>query len=293
MIRMILAAFGMAVIFSVIPHHGASALGLKVAPLEYKTTLKEGEQKQGFVDVSNPSSQIVSVRTSVQAFKQIDDDGGLQFYDDQAVAAGVKPELETFELGPREALRVFFTIDGNILPEGDIYAALFLTTEPKQAQNGLGQLVRVGTILSIVNKTPGDRSAKVTGLTLPFLQLSDTLNGTYRIKNTGKEGTGFYPTVRAVSLPGSTTKNVESSLVFGGRERSNDFTLSSGYGIHNVEIGYGDSKKSQWVIAVAPWMLIGLLLVIVVVGIELLLLKKRRKSKPKKHSKSHPSTPEK
>ena len=256
----------------------SSALGLKVAPLEYKATLKENEKKQGFIDVSNPSSKPVLVGISVQAFKQIDDDGGLQFYDDELISAGIKPDLPSVELGPREAARVFFTIDSKALPEGDVFAAVFFTTDPKQPQNGVGQLVRVGTILSLVNKNPGSRKAEITAFSLPIVQLTSQVSGTYRVKNTGPEGSGFYPTVEVSSWPGGKKKQVESSLVFGGRERSNDFKYDLGYGIHRVEAVYGSSSKSQWIISVAPWMLVATMLVIAVIGIELLLLKRRRKS---------------
>lgn len=292
MTRVILA--GLFVIFGLMSaNQSVSALGLKIAPLEYKSMLADKERKRGFIDVSNPSGQPVSVIITVQAFRQIDNNGGLQFYEDKQIQSGITPELTTIEIGPREAVRIAFTIDGSQLPEGDVYAAIFFTTDPKQPRNGVGQLVRVGTIFSIVNKTPGERSATVTGLNLPFLQLSDTVGGTYKVKNTGKEGSGFYPGVNVSSWPGNAQTTVESSLVFGGRERSNDFSLRTGYGIYRVDVGFGDSKKSRWVVAIAPWMLIASLLVLVIIGIELLLLKKRRKARPKSHSKSHASTPEK
>lgn len=289
--KLLLAFFVSLGLCGILGTQSASALGLKIAPLEYKTTLKEDEVQQGFIDISNPSGQAVTVRTSVQAFKQINNDGGLQFYDEGLVASGIKPELSTFDIGPHEALRMFFTINGTTLPEGDVYAAIFFTTEPAQQANGVGQLVRVGTVLSIVNKTPGSRKAEVTGISLPPLQLSDTVSGTYKIKNTGPAASGFYPSVRVSAWPGGKPRQMESSLVFGGRERVNDFSYQTGIGIHLVEISYGNSKKSQWVITLAPWMLVALLLIILIVGIELLLLKRRRKTRPKKTHKKPVSKP--
>lgn len=268
----------------------AGALGLKVAPLEYKATLQENERLQGFVDVSNPIAQPVSVQVTVQGFRQIDDDGGLQFFDDEQLAAAIKPELSNFELGPREAVRLVFSIDGKALPEGDVYAALFFSTEPTRPSAGVGQSVRVGTILSLVNETPGARKALVTGLDIPFIQLSDTASGSYSVKNIGPEGTGFYPAVTLSSWPGGQTKHQESSLVFGGRERRNDLSLSLGYGIHRVEAAFGNSTKGQWVVLIAPWMLVTGLLVVVLVGAELLLLKRRRQSAKKVPPLSKPST---
>ena len=282
-----------ATFLAALPAHETSAIGLKVAPLEYKATLKEDEIQRGFIDVSNPSAQSVTTRITVQAFRQIDDDGGLQFYDNQQISAGVKPELQTLDLGPREAARVFFTIDGKALPVGDVYAAVFFSTDPKTPTNGIGQSVKVGTLLSLVNKNPGSRRAEITQINLSFLQLSGKVTGTYSVKNTGPEGTGFYPKVAISSWPNGKTQQTESSLVFGGRERSNDFKYDIGFGIHRVEVGYGDSKKSQWVIAVPSWLLVVLLLISLIVAIELLLLKKRCKSHKKSAPKAHPSTPEK
>lgn len=260
----------------------SSALGLKIAPLEYKTTLKANERQTGFIDVSNPTGQSVHVRTSVQAFKQIDNDGGLQFYDDELVAKGIHSGISEFELGPREALRIFFTIDSSILPRGDIYAAIFFTTDPTTPRNGVGQLVRAGTILSIVNQNPGSRSADVTGVSLPLLQFSDTAKGTFKLKNTGPVDSGFYPTVTVSSWPNGKERKVESPLVFGGRERKHDFELSTGFGIHYVKVGYDGSEKGQWIVTIAPWMLIALILVLLIAGIELLLYKRRHKSHRKK-----------
>lgn len=278
-----LIVLGLALMISALS--GAStthALGLKVAPLEYKTTLKENDRQNGVIDVSNPSGQRVKVRTSVQAFKQIDDDGGLQFYDDQLVTKGIRPDVGEFELGPREALRMSFIIDGSLLPEGDVYAAIFFTTDLAKPRNGVGQLVRVGTILSIVNKTLGSRSAVITDVNMPFLQFSDVVGGTYKVKNTGAASSGFYPTVKVSDWPSGAKKDVESSLVFGGRERRNDFRLSTGFGIHYVKVGYKGSEKGQWVVTAAPWMVITLVMVLLIIGIELLLYKRRHKSPRKK-----------
>lgn len=273
-----------------LPTAPVSALGLKVAPLEYKATLKENERLDGFVDVSNPSARKVSVQVTVQGFKQIDNDGGLQFFDDERLSTGIRPELTSFELGPREALRLAFSIDGKSLPEGDVYAALFLTTEPTQPQAGVGQSVRIGTLLSLVNKNPGPRQAELTGLGLPLIQLSDVAKGSYSIRNTGPEGTGFYPKVRLASWPGGQSKDQEGSLVFGGRERTNDISMQLGYGIHRVEASFGDSKKGQWVVLIAPWMLVTGLLVVLVLAIELLLLKRRRRAAKSTARKATPTS---
>lgn len=285
-IRAMMAAvfIGLLALLSAAP---ASALGLKIAPLEYKTILKANEVQKGFIDVSNPSGQAVNVRVTVQGFKQINNDGGLQFFSDERLSAAIQPDLTNFSLGPREALRMFFTVNGATLPPSDIYAAIFFTTDPSTPTNGVGQLVRVGTLLSIVNRTPGPRQAEITGISVPFVQLSDTISGSYRVKNTGPAQTGFYPDVHISAWPGGDAKKQTSSLVFGGHERSNDFRYSTGFGIHLVSVAYGDSVHRQWVITLAPWMVVTMLLIVVVAGTELLLLKRRRNDRKKTAKKSH------
>jgi hypothetical protein len=270
------------------PSDETSALGLKVAPLEYKTVLTENERKTGYIDISNPSSQAVKVRTSVQAFRQINDEGGLQFYTDKQVELGIITDLQSFEIGPLQAMRMFFTINGKNLPDGDVFAAVFFTTEPKQVRSGVGQLVRVGTMLSIVNKTSVSRKAEISDLTLPFFQFSGTVKGSYKVKNTGPKDTGFYPTVKISTSPGNKTQDLESTLVFGGRERTNDFTYQTGLGLHRIDVAYGNSNKSRWVLTIAPWMFILILLILFVAAVEVALLKKRRR---KIIRQPNPSTP--
>ena len=254
----------------------ASALGIKIAPLEYKTTLRDGERKQGVVDVSNPSEQAVDVSVSVRAFRQIDDNGGLEFYSDTAIENGIQPELTSIRLEPKDAVRLTFSVDGKTLPEGDVFAAIMFTTIPALPQNGVGQQVRVGTLLSLENRQPGERSAKIIDLSVPFLQLSQTSKGSYSIKNTGSKTSGFYPEVTVRSWPGGAAKTVTSSLLFGGRERSNEFSYATGYGIHRIEISYKSSTKSRWVIAIAPWMIILTVFIVLIIGVELTLLHRRR-----------------
>ena len=254
----------------------AHALGLKIAPLEYRTTLKKDERQRGFIDVSNPSAQAVRVTSSVQAFRQIDDDGGLRFYDDARIEAGIRPELGSFTLGPREAIRVYFTVDGSKLPEGDIFAAVFFSTAPSQPRNGVGQTVRVGTLLSIVNHTPGERKAVITELEVPFFQLGNDIQGSYRIKNTGNHTGGFYPQVTLAAWIGGGERRQESVLVFGGNTRSNEFELSAGFGLKRVSVSYGNSERSGWVLLLPPWFIGVAAVLALIVGVEAALWHRRR-----------------
>ena len=258
------------------------AISLKVAPLQYKTTLAKGELKRGFIDISNPSSYTVSLKVSVRGFKQINDNGGLQFFNDKQLELGIRPELQELELGPRQAVRMYFTVNSNVLPKGDVYSAIFFTTNVKNIKNGIGQSVRVGTLLSIVNETPGDRYAKITGLTVPFLQFTDTLKGSYVILNTGNSQSGFYPEVDIRLWPDNTSKKSRSSLLFGGRERSNDFTYETGLGFHRVEVSYDGSSKTRWVLILNSGIAIALLFVAAVIFIEVILWRHRKRKRTKR-----------
>ena len=274
--KQLLIGLVFAIVASCVSTPVMAATGLKIAPLEYRTVLKEGEVQRGFVDVSNPSSMAVVVDIQTQGFRQINDDGGLEFYEDRELTTAIKPERTTLELRPKQAIRLYFTVDGRLLPKGDSYAALFFTTDPATARSGIGQSVRVGTLLSIVNQTPGERRAEVTGAAIPFFQLSDTIQGSYRIKNTGKEGSGFYPRVEVSAWPSGESKSIDSSLVFAGRERQNDMSVNVGYGLHRVDVAFGDSKQSAWVLTLAPWMLVLGALIGCIVAAEIVLLRRRR-----------------
>jgi hypothetical protein len=277
--RSVVVVLFLALIGSFVQHGGtAGALALKIAPLEYKTTLEKDERKKGFIDISNPSGSSIDVSVEVQAFKQINDDGGLQFYDEGLLQKGIKPELKDFELGPREAIRLFFTVNGKVLPEGDVYAAIFFATSPSGPNSGVGQSVRVGTLISIINENPGSRKAEVTGLEIPFLNLTDgSVQGSYSIRNTGPKDTGFYPIVSVSAWPSTERKDKTASLVFGGHERSNDFTYDTGYGIHRISVSYAKSAKSAWVVVTPPWVMVLAGIVVLIIITEIILFARRRK----------------
>lgn len=262
-----LSLLGMSVLFIAPESH---AVALKAAPLEYRTSLKKGEKQKGFIDVSNPSKDTVRVTTSAQAFRQVDNDGSLQFYDNEQVKAGVRLDLDEFDLGPHEAVRMYFLLDSTKLPSGDVYAAIFFTTASAAQPNQVGQAVRLGTLLSIVNGTPGPRAASIMDLSVPWLQLSDTIRGSYDIKNTARPGssTGFYPTVSLYASPFGQTKEQKGKLTFAGITRSNDFSLSVfPLGLYYVSATYGASSKAQWVVVASPLALLILAVLAAVVTV--------------------------
>ena len=272
-----IAVVGFLLVAFIAPAQSVSAATLQIAPLEYRTKLEKGEVKKGYVDINNPTDKKVKVATEVQAFRQINNDGGLQFYDDKLISKGIKPELEAFVLGPREAIRLYFTINGNKLPSGDVYAALFTKTQPAKPTNGVGQQVRVGTILSIINKTPGSRDAEIVAVNASPFQLGSTVQGTYSIKNTAPKNTssGFYPTSRIDVWPGQSFEH-EGSLIFSGITRENSFTYSDiAPGIHKVTVSYGNSAASQWVVVVPAWLLLIGGAVVLIIAIEVILWRRR------------------
>lgn len=233
----------------------AGAISLKINPPDYRVTLKSGEKQKGVIDVGNPSGAAVKVTTSVQGFRQIDDQGNLEFYDDPKVSEGVRLDLDNFELGPNETMRMYFLVDGTKLPEGDVYAAVFFTTVPSDRSVGVTQSVRLGTLLSIINGRPGERKADITKLDVPFVQFGDQVTGSYAVKNTSdpKTKSGFYPDVRITMNPFETKQTNTSKLVFAGRERVNDFTVnSSRFGFYKVRVEYNGSAHEAWVLVLNP-----------------------------------------
>ena len=234
----------------------ARAQGLNIQPYTYSIELKTKERQKGIIDVRNPSGEKISVTTSVQAFRQIDDKGTLEFYDNEQVAAGITPDLKQFELGPRQTMRMVFEVDGAKLPPGDVFGAVFFSAKPATATRGVSQAVRLGTILSIVNGVKPQRSAEIISLTSTFLHTGDAVSGSYVIKNTGNpaNSTGFYPEVTLSLSPFQIEKVQSSTLVFAGRSRTNDFMLeTSRFGLYKLSANYGEQTKSKWIFVATGW----------------------------------------
>ena len=82
----------------------ASALSLRIAPLSYETTLGRGESKKGFVDIANSDTTVQTVKLEVQAFRQVGDDGSLQYYTDERIAAGIRLDYDEVAIGPHQTL---------------------------------------------------------------------------------------------------------------------------------------------------------------------------------------------
>lgn len=245
----------------------AGAAGLQIAPLKYEAALEKAEVKKGFVDISNPSSQTQKIAIEVQAFRQIDDSGALEFFDDEQIKSGVKLDYERLTLESRASYRVYFLLDGTKLPSGDVFAAIF-AREVTEEEAVASQAVRVGTLLLLENGTPGARQAEVTQLGTAFLHFGDAVTGEYRIKNTAPADTasGFQPDVTVRIWPFGGEHENRSSLIFAGRERSNEFRIeTSSFGLQRLTVSYGDSQQTRWVFIVNLWLVLVIIVLIVVI----------------------------
>jgi hypothetical protein len=242
---------------------------LEIAPAINKgIELAPGEKKKGFVDISNPTASTSRITLTVNAFKQSGDDGGLSFYSDERVAAGVKLDLDDFELGARETIRVYYLLDGTKLPQGAVFAAIFAQNNPKE---GAGvQTVRVGSLLSITNGSRALTTASISAVQAPLLQIGDgiTITADVANKSTDPKATGVFPQLTYSLWPYQST-TVEGPLVYQGITRSVEYRKPGNYlGLIRASVSAGENTKSVYIIAIAGfwrWLLpIG---VIVVVGL--------------------------
>ncbi len=178
----------------------ANATGLQVNPLKYVDKLTSGQVKSGYIDVSNPGDTTVTIMANVESFRQTNLNGDLQFYPDARLSAGIKPDLPQFDLGPRQAIRVAFSVDSSQLPQGGVYAAIFFRTVPPVLSSNtsyISESANVGTLLILQNGPPGAHIGEVTTFNLPFWQFGSGLVGQLQYRNTNHDVTAaaFNPTL--------------------------------------------------------------------------------------------------
>lgn len=256
----------------------ASALSLRMQPLLYKATLSPTETKKGFVDVSNTSGRDLTLTTSVQAFRQTDERGSLQFYNDPKIQAGLIPDLQEFTLKPGEAIHLAFLLDGRKLPTGDVFAALFVATKPTPGEV-MQESVRLGTLFTLVNGKAGARQADITALHLPVFNFGQGVSGSYRIKNTAdpQSVNGFYPTVMVSVQPFDASAHVASPLVMAGNSREVPFSLTTArFGLYKVQAGYEGSVQARWAFFVTGyWRWLAPLLLVLVASLAVFIRRGR------------------
>lgn len=252
------------------------AFGLKVSPLKYEEQLKLGAEKTGYVDVSNPGDFSVTVGTEVQAFRQINTDGDLEFYDDKQIQKGVEVDVDEFQLAPREAARIYFAVDSNQLPEGGVYAAILFSTEEDQADkletSAIGTTSRVGTLLILENGDKGVKKGGIRNINIPFWQFGKGIEGDVNFVAADQEKSiAFEPGLRS-SLPIARERDMESGLVFPGNTRRFKLDRTGGYfGVFPVEVTdevTGDSERT-WVFALTGiWqVIIPFIVLILIIGV--------------------------
>lgn len=253
----------------------AAIPAIQVAPLEYRDTLTGATSKLGFVDVANPTDATVMLHSSVEAFRQINLDGDLQFYHDDAVAAGITVSATDLQLSAREADRIAFTIDPQKLPKGGVYAAIFFATVPDTTAakgNVIAQSARAGTLLILDNGGAGKKVGDISKLQLPLFQFGNELAGTIYYANTGLAPTGiaYNPTLAIrVSWWGHKTY-LNGSLVMPGNTRKFAFAKPGSY-LGIIPVVLTDSTTGhqtvRFVLAVTGWwrVVFGLLVVGVIV----------------------------
>lgn len=252
--RYALALAVLLILFGATSPTAKAGQALKISPLRYDVVLASGEKKKGFVDVTNPSASPTRVSLSVEAFRQVNNNGDLQFYDDERVRAGILLDYADIVLGARETLHLAFIIDGTKLPSGDMFAAVFATAAP--VQGAASQAVRVGSLLLIQNGTPSAHHALVESLNAPLLQTKDVLQADFVVKNTSKaEGTtGFSPRIDVTTWPFG-SDSVQGPLLFAGRSRAITYKKQGSFvGIVAITAAVGSSRHTTYsLVATGFW----------------------------------------
>ncbi len=262
----------------------APSLSLQISPLRYDTTLSAGEKKKGFVDITNPSAASSEVKLSVQAFRQSNDNGGLEFYDDAVITSGLLLDYSEVTLGPHETLHLAFLVDGTKLRTGDNFAAIFATTIPDTTAPGQ-QAVKVGTLVIVSNGTPTVHTAKVENLSSSLIQFGDGLTASFSVRNTANENenTGFSPKITVTAWP-YINDEVTGPLIFAGRTRAVDYSKKGNYlGIVAVKVQVGDSHQTRYSLLITGYwrFVLPLLILLLLLMIPLLSRRHRRHNKIK------------
>jgi hypothetical protein len=232
----------------------ADAVGLQLAPLKYDQTLTAKRIQEGTIDIGNPSDAAVAVETSVQGFRQTNSNGDLSYYNDATLSAAIMPDLHAFNLGPREAVRMTFSIDPNKLPNGGIYAVIFFRTVPvnqSATSSFVTQSARVGTLLILNNGGVAPVGGSIANFGVPQVQLGDGIGGSfdYRMMN---GSVAVSPTLSSRIYPWGKAVTSTNGLVLPGNTRSFKLQrVGSYFGL--VPISLTDTRTGQ---SVTAWSLV-------------------------------------
>ena len=260
---------GLAITFA--PMTVSADASLQLNPLKYEDLLPDSTVRQGFVEVSNPSDTAVTITTSVQGFKQADLDGNLTFFDDPQLTAGIIPDLSSFALGPREAIRVTFSVNPSKLPRGGVYAALFFRTKPEATSSNISYLLEsanVGTLLLLQNGASGKASGEINKLSFPLWQFGEGIKGTITYRNSDRNtgGSAISPRL-SVKIPFFGKEHtLLSALVLPQSARTIPIAVQGSYfGILPLQVSAtGAQHRNVWIIACTGGYSYALLVLIVV-----------------------------
>jgi hypothetical protein len=241
----------------------ASLPALQLSPLQYTTHLDLGHPKVGYFEAGNPTGSTMHVQVEVEAFRQTDNRGALEYYQDERLAAGIIPGVRTFDLGPHEVIRVKFTIDPNRLGPGGAYGVIFLRTSAGgSAASQINTSERIGTLLILDISGTGTKSGHIQNLSLPaFSYGATTLPVAFHYANTNHDAQGlaFSPDLSLSLGWGAAAQKITGPFVFPGRERpaTTKITLADRFGLFPVSLE--DSTPgapkypAQWVLIVSGY----------------------------------------
>ena len=252
----------------------AAVPALKLAPLQYRTHLELGAPQTGILDVSNPTGAPVKLQTEVQGFRQTDNDGTLEYYDDERLRAAITPSLGAFTLGPREAVRLSFVVDPNKLGPGGSYGVIFVRTLPSgPAPAQLGTSARIGTLLIMDVAGTGQRQGTVGLTALPAWHYGSApirVQLTYHNTGTARTALAFAPQLE-LSLDHQPAAVVPDPFVFPGRTRTVATSFKPGNRIGLVTVRVGDTSGGSSPVTRRIWLVSGywtwLLPLLIIIGL--------------------------
>lgn len=231
--RRLILGMLIALAMAAIPHGAQAAAALKIAPLQYRANIPVDQIQSGVVDVSNPSDGQVEVIAEVQAFRQVDQQGNLQFYDDEALKKAVAIDISNFKLGPREAARISFRLDPRQVGRSGIYGALLFRTAAIDTRGNISTIqssARVGTLL-IIQAGEGTQRGQITAARTPLVQFGNALrtNLDYRNVTSDAKAVAFNPSLKIKGGFWGGAQRSDAGLVMPGTTRAIDASRTGNY----------------------------------------------------------------
>jgi len=265
-----------------------AADNLQIRPLQYRETLDVGQQKKGVVDIANGSDETENVTLKVQFFKQVSDDGTLQFFDDPDQADAITLDVDNVELKAKESARIGFTVDSSKLPQGDIFGVIFATTKHEDVPQTIVPSVQVGTLLLLQNGMAGPRTAAISSLNIGLFQFGSQIKGSVGVKNPANidQATGFFPSMQVSVEPWGAQTKFEGPLVYAGRTRTFDDNVPSNqFGVYKVTVSANNAVESRYVFLITGiWRVVvsGVFVFLVLLAVGSVVVRKVRRGRVKK-----------